>query len=213
MVTTLAADARFRRVTDEDERARARSRYDLPDAPYVLSVATLEPRKNLAHLIECFTRVARDDGHGDLQLVLIGGEGWMMESIHAAHGASPLRDRIHFTGYVADEDLSALYSGARAFAYVSYYEGFGLPVLEAMQCGVPVIASTRAALPEVVGDAGLLVDPTDADALCQALVTLHRDAGVRRQLSERGASRVARYSWDRCAEAHVDVYRRALASA
>ncbi len=213
ILAPLAADARFHPEADAGVRARARARYGLPDAPYLLSVATIEPRKNLAHLIECFSRVVAETPGFDLHLVLVGREGWKTERMRAAHAASAARRRIHFAGYVADEDLSAIYSGARAFAYMSLYEGFGLPVLEAMQCGTPVLASDRSSLPEVVGDAGVLIDPTDADALCQAIVALVGDTTGRAARRLRGLARAAEFSWSRCADRLVEGYRRALASA
>ena len=212
LVGPLAADARFHPEADADARTRVRARYGLPDAPYLLSVATIEPRKNLTHLITCFSRLVAENPGFAPHLVLVGREGWKTERIRAAHADSAARERIHFTGYVEDEDLSALYSGARAFAYLSLYEGFGLPVLEAMQCGTPVIASERTSLPEVVGDAGLLIDPTDVDASCQAFLTLDGDASLRNTLRQRGVARAAEFSWRRSADRLVDGYRRALAS-
>jgi glycosyltransferase involved in cell wall biosynthesis len=117
-----------------------------------------------------------------------------------------------FTGYVPDEDLSALYSGARAFVFPSLYEGFGLPLLEAMQCEVPVIASNTTSIPEVVGDAGILVDPKDVDALCQALLDLLTDNSLSQELKRKGLERAKLFSWDKSAADTVEVYKRIISN-
>jgi glycosyltransferase involved in cell wall biosynthesis len=121
-----------------------------------------------------------------------------------------LRARVVLTGFVPDADLAALYSGARAFVYPSLYEGFGLPVLEAMQCGTPVITSDTTSLPEIAGDAGLLVSPIDADALSEALIRIVTDDDLAADLGRRGQSRSALFSWDRTAEASIQAYHRML---
>jgi glycosyltransferase involved in cell wall biosynthesis len=121
-----------------------------------------------------------------------------------------VRDRIVMTGYVAEDDLAPLYSGALAFVYPSLYEGFGLPPLEAMQCGTPVITSNTSSLPEVVGDAGIMVDPLDQDALCDALSRVHGSAALRRELSRRSLARARQFSWERCIDQTLAAYRTAL---
>jgi len=174
-------------------------------------VGTLEPRKNVVHLIRSFAELVRAERIPDLHLVLTGGQGWDYEPIFAeAERLREVRDRIHFTGYADDVDLAPLYSGALAFVYPSLYEGFGLPVLEAMQCGTPVITSSTSSLPEVVGDAGLLVDPQDGAALCQAMLALYEDADRRAELSSRAVARAGRFSWERCAHETVAAYRQAI---
>ena len=150
----------------------------------------------------------------DLHLVLTGERGWNADGIFAASGElADLRDRIVFTGYVDDVDLAPLYSGALAFAYPSLYEGFGLPPLEAMQCGTPVVTSNAASLPEVVGDAGRMVDPADGAGLAQALLDLYRDPALRADASARGLLRARQFTWARYAERCVAGYRAALAGA
>ena len=124
--------------------------------------------------------------------------------------SSAFKSRVIFTGYIPDQDLSAVYSSARAFVFPSLYEGFGLPILEAMQCGTPVITSNRTALPEVAGDAGLLIDPTDSDALCQAMLSLMNDERLNQRLSQKGLERSKQFTWATCAEMTVDLYRKAL---
>jgi len=183
--------------------------------PYILYVGTIQPRKNLVRLIEAFAHMLeiRDwrleigastpdlqSLISNLQLVIAGKRGWLTESIERRVTELGLAGRVRFTGYVADEDLPALLSGALAFVLPSLYEGFGMPVLEAMACGTPVLASNTSALPEVAGDAALLVDPTDTVAIAAGLARLAADAGLRAQLRARGLARAARFTWDRCAE-------------
>ncbi len=212
-VTPLAADrAVFRPCTDETRLAAVRARYGLPaDAPYVLTVATLAPHKNLPTLLRAFAELVRAERLGDLHLVLVGARGWGADSVTAEVGRlDELRGRVIFTGYVDDADLAPLYSGALAFAYPSLYEGFGLPPLEAMQCGTPVIASNTSSLPEVVGDAGLLVDPRDPDALAQAILDVYSDGALRADLSRRALARAQEFSWARYARETVGAYRAAI---
>ncbi|HEX8674363.1 MAG TPA: glycosyltransferase family 1 protein [Longimicrobium sp.] len=213
-VTPLAAAPdRFHPVADAERIARVKARYGIPDAPYLLSLNTLEPRKNMDHAIRSFIRLVRDEGVRDLYFVLAGTKGWHHDGIfEAISGAGELRGRIILPGFVADEDLAALYSGATAFVYPSLYEGFGLPPLEAMQCGVPVITSNTSSLPEVVGDAGIMVDPRDGDALCQAMLDLYRTPALRATLRERSLARARRFSWERCTADTIAAYRTASGS-
>jgi glycosyltransferase involved in cell wall biosynthesis len=212
VVTPLAADPqRFYRCDDAARRAEVRQRYGVPDAPYMLSVGTLEPRKNIPHLIRSFGELVRAERIDDLHLVLTGAKGWDHDQIFAQAGAQgELRDRIVFTGYVADDDLAPLYSGALVFVYPSLYEGFGLPPLEAMQCGTPVITSNTSSLPEVVGDGGIMVDPHDADALAGAMLHLYRDSAARADLAARAVARAGRFSWEAFAARTGEAYRAAL---
>lgn len=212
VVTPLAAADCFYRNHDEAEAAEIRGRYGIPHAPYVLSLSTLEPRKNIAHVIRCFARFVQQEGVSDLNLVLIGERGWDMDGIlEEISRLGDLRKRIIITGRVPDADLSALYSGALWFAYMSFYEGFGLPPLEAMQCGVPVVTSNTSSLPEVVGEAAITLDPRDEDGLCETFLRLYRDESLRADLSERGLRRAGEFSWERCAAETVAAYRKALA--
>ena len=211
-VTPLAADPeRFRPCGDPEQIAAVRARYGIPEGRYALSLCTLQPRKNQDGLMCAFAQLAHEPGMADCSLVLTGGAGWKAEKIHGAIARWPaLKKRVILTGFVADEDLSALYTGATVFAYPSLYEGFGLPPLEAMQCGTPVITSDTSSLPEVVGDAGLMVDPRDGDALCQALLALCTQDDLRRDLSARSLRQAAGFHWDRCAELTLDAYTHAL---
>lgn len=213
VVTPLAAPDWFRVVEDEDEIAAAAQRYGIPEGHYFLAVATFQPRKNLAHLIRSFFKLLAEHPDLPVSLVLVGTPSWEYEATFAEAASSAFKSRVIFTGYAPDQDLSALYSGARAFVFPSLYEGFGLPVLEAMQCGTPVIASNTTALPEVAGDAGLLIDPTDSEALCQAMLALVNDDQLRISLSQKGLERSKLFSWERCAEQTVGLYRKALQTA
>ena len=210
-VTHWAASPLFHPCTEAETMGHVRTKYRIPEGPYLLALSTLEPRKGLDHVIRCFSRLVTEQGIKDLNLVLAGQEGWKYEAIfqtHAAHAA--LHHRIIFTGYVADEDLAPLYSGALAFVYPSLYEGFGLPPLEAMQCGTPVVTSNTSSLPEVVGDAGIMVDPKDLDALCHAIFDLYRNPRKRGDLVQKSIQRARLFSWEKCARETVAAYKTAL---
>ena len=211
-VTPLAADpALFYPVTDAEELTRVRRKYRINNAPYVLSLCSMEPHKNIEHVIRCYVRLMQEGRTPDLQLVLAGARGWNHDHIfREVKGAEAFQSNIILTGFVANEDLAALYSGALAFVFCSFYEGFGLPPLEAMQCGVPVITSDTSSLPEVVGDAGVMLDPKDADGLCGALLSLYGDADLRRAMAGKSLARAGLFSWQRCAEDTMSAYKTAL---
>ena len=172
-------------------------------------MGTIEPRKNLTRLLHAWEPLYRA---GEAPpLVIVGKRGWLVEDFYAALEASPARKGVCFTGYVADEDLPALYAGARLFTFLSLYEGFGLPPLEAMACGTPVLCSDTSALPEVVGDAALTVSPTSVDAIREGLRHLLTAADLRADLRERGLHRAAAFSWERAAAETYRLYRRLLA--
>lgn len=172
---------------------------------YVLAMCTIEPRKNLPVLVDAFDAVAADDP--DVALVVAGQDGWGTEAFTDACARSTHRDRIHRLGYVDDRTRADLLSGAALLAYPSRYEGFGFPPLEAMVAGVPVVASTAGAVPEVVGDAALLVDPDDLDGLASAILRALTDDTLRAALIERGNAQVARFSWDDTARGMIALYR------
>ena len=196
----------FKPVTQVDVLAGVRARYSLA-WPFVLNVGTLEPRKNHLRLIRSFAQLLPH--HPDLRLVLVGGKGWLYEDVQAEVARLNLEDRVVFPGFVADADLPALYSLASVFAYPSLYEGFGLPVLEAMACGTPVVCSNASSLPEVAGDAALLVDPTDVDALARALDQALNDQPLRQAMRIRGQSQAARFTWSAAARTLLDAYHEA----
>jgi len=213
LVTPLAAAAHFRPDLRQKRWEEVRRKYSLPDPPYLLTLSTLEPRKNIAHAIRCFGRLAAGGEIGDMKLVMVGTKGWMMESIFAELARLGVHsDRVIITGFVPDEDLAPIYSHALMFVYPSLLEGFGLPPLEAMQCGVPVITSNTSSLPEVVGDAGIMVPPTDEEALCRAIATLVGDDEMRQRLAGQALARAATFSWARCAADTIAAYARASRS-
>jgi len=176
---------------------------------YILSVGTFEPRKNLATAISAYAQLP-ESIRAEIPLVIAGMKGWRTDGLDKAVAALIEKGQIRRLGYVPDEALPALYSGARAFVYPSLYEGFGLPPLEAMACGAPVIVSNRSSLPEVVGDAGLQVDALDVDGLAEAMNRLVEDGGLRASLGQRGIERARDFSWRRCAEETLAVYRKVV---
>jgi glycosyltransferase involved in cell wall biosynthesis len=192
--------------TGADEVASVLERRGLRPQGYILSIATLEPRKNITRLVRAFELIAeRSPG---LRLVLAGGRGWRTGKILRRIERSPVRDRIVMTGFVSDAERAALLAGCAAFAYVSLYEGYGLPVVEAMAAGAPVVTSDISSLPEAAGGAGILVDPYDPRAIAAGL-----REGIERaaELSAAGRQRVSRLSWDRVATETLAVYDDALA--
>ncbi len=186
-------------VTDLARLAQVRARYGTGER-YWLYVGTLQPRKNLETLIRAFACLCQQGvWPEDVRLVLAGKPGWYHERITAAAQASGVGERIVFPGYVAPDDLAALLSGCLGFILPSWYEGFGLPVQEAMACGAPVICSNVSSLPEVAGEAALLFAPDDVDALAAAMVRLWREPALRQELARRGRAQAARFTWERCA--------------
>lgn len=178
---------------------------------FILHLGTLEPRKNLVRLVQAFGQVrAASAAMADVKLVLAGGKGWDYDNIFQEVGQLGLAADVLFAGYVPDEELPWWYRAATVFAYPSLLEGFGLPVLEAMACGVPVITSNVSALPEVTGDAALLIDPTSVGQLADALLAVLGDAKMACEMGQRGLQRAANYHWERTAQETAAVYRRSL---
>ena len=206
VVTPEGCEPRFRPVRSAAALRDVAARYGLP-ARYVLAVGTLEPRKNLTTLLEAFARLRRDgEVHADLRLVLAGARGWLDEPIFATVRSLGLDDAVRFTGFVDDDDLPAVYSGAALFVFPSLHEGFGLPLLEAMACGVPVVTSNVSSLPEVAGDAATLVDPRDGRGLAAAIARLLRDEALHDRLREAGIARARQFSWAATARRTLDAY-------
>jgi glycosyltransferase involved in cell wall biosynthesis len=199
-------EERFAPVTDPEELARARQSLGVGDARFILALGVLEPRKNLNRLMDAFAILKRRERWPDLKLVLAGGRGWLVEGILAHHAGSSVREDILLPGFVPDTLLPAIYSAASVFAFPSLYEGFGLPILEAMACGTPVVASRASCLPEVAEGASVLVDPDDAEELAEALSQALNDDTLRADLAARGRARAAEYTWRRAAEQLLQVY-------
>lgn len=211
-VIPLGVSPRFFAVPSAEDLADVRQRLDLR-RPFILHVGVLSPRKNLERLMGAYRRL-RAAGQIDHELVLAGSRGWRDEGIlRRAATLDPSGRDIRWIGHVEDGDLPALYHLADLFAYPSLYEGFGIPPLEAMAAGTPVVASNAAAIPEVLGDAALLVDPTDEDALAEGLRRALLSEGTRRELRERGRARAATFTWERTVRETLAVYDRVAAQA
>jgi glycosyltransferase involved in cell wall biosynthesis len=201
-VAHIGCGEMFRRKVEPGQIAEVLRRHGLTRR-YLLFVGTLEPRKNISGLIRAFSRVAsRISGH---ELVIAGRKGWKWEPIEEAAESSPVRARIRFLDYVPAEDLPALYQGADAMVYPSLYEGFGIPVLEAMSCGVPVVTSNVSAIPEVTADAALLVDPADEKELAEKILVAVEHQAVRAELIRKGRERAELFSWRRFASEIVSI--------
>ena len=213
-------DARFTPVRDQTEIDRVCAKYQLP-RPFILSVGTLQPRKNYTRLIEAFAKAVKHPStplrsaqdaptaqskDAGWHLVITGGTGWLTEPIFEQVKRSGLEGRVHFPGFVDDADLPALYSAADLFAYVSLYEGFGLPLLEAMACGTPVIGSNTSSLPEVIGEAGLQVDPREVDGIAHAIQQMIDRPELREKSIELGLARAKLFTWDKAARQLLTIY-------
>jgi glycosyltransferase involved in cell wall biosynthesis len=199
-----AADPRFTPQSAETVGA-VRARYGLPPR-YLLFVGTIEPRKNLGRVLAAFERLAAERFTD--ALVIVGKRGWLYDDFFGRLEKSPAKSAVIFPGYVPDEDLPAIYAGAQALAFPSEFEGFGLPVLEAMACGAPVVCSNTSSLPEVAGDAALLVDPLNVGTLHHALRLVMADRELADDLRRRGLAQAGRFSWERAAAETLAVYRR-----
>jgi glycosyltransferase involved in cell wall biosynthesis len=186
-----------------DEIAEMRTALDLPTGPYVLSLSALQPRKNLQRLLKAWARI-QEELQGTT-LVLAGGAG--RPTIFQSFSLDRIPPNVIFTDYVADEWLPALYSGASAFAYPSLYEGFGLPVLEAMACGTPVVTSNRTSLPEVAGQGTLSVDPFDVGEMANAMRRLLHDDDLRSRLQKRGKERASEFRWEKTASKTLSILK------
>lgn len=202
-VTYNACDARFVPVS-ESELAAFRQRHGLP-ARFLFYLGTLEPRKNIPRLLDAYAQVAKTH---DVPLLIGGGKGWLYEPILAQAERLQLGDKLKFVGYIPQEEQHLWYGAASAFVFPSLYEGFGMPPLEAMACGTPVITSNASCLPEIVGDAAIKVDPHDVDALAEAMRRVLDDADLRADLRQRGLAQAARFSWFETARRTQAVYQR-----
>lgn len=199
----------FYPVADAERLRQIREQYRIGESPYFLSLATFEPRKNLDHLIRCFVNAAESKAiAADIKLVLVGVKGWKFDTIIAELAKNKaMQERIVVTGYVPDHELAPLYSGAMGFIYPSLYEGFGLPPLEAMQCGIPVIVSDIPSIKEVVADAAISVSPVDADALSSAIINVANSETLRNTLARQSVERASLFSWEKFIDAHIALYR------
>ncbi len=201
----------FYPVMDDTAIQSVKQKYNLPEGNYFLSLHSLALHKNMDHLISCFQQLLAQEKTHDLHLVICGGN---RDTVGATIVANRLtleeQKYIHFTGFVDDADLAAIYSGAIGFIFPSLYEGFGLPLLEAMQCGCPAISSNAASLPEVLGDAGFSIAPTDRDSLCAAMLDLYHSPQLRARYSQQSRDRASLFSWKKTLDETLALYQRIL---
>jgi glycosyltransferase involved in cell wall biosynthesis len=206
-VVYLAADPTYHPLAEEEAR-KVVAKYGL-EPGYLLFVGTLEPRKNLLGLLQAY-RLLRDARTADEPLVLVGGKGWLYDEIFECVEMLHLTQHVRFLHDVPNTDLPGLYSAAGLLTMPSFYEGFGLPALEAMSFGTPVVVSDRASLPEVVGEAGLLVNPDDPEDIARSLGRVLTEEALRAWMRERGLAQAARFTWDKAARETVAVYHKVL---
>ena len=191
----------------DDSCAQLLEKLGIGDTPFLLSAGAISPRKNTLGIIKALARLADVIPH---HLVLVGGDGWSMDEVYEELGSSAIADRVHLTGYVSDEQLKGLFGAASAYLHPSFYEGFGLTLLEAMAQNCPVVTSNVYSLPEVAGDAAILVDPTSVDEIAEAIRAVCTDSSLAANLIARGRERIKAFSWGACANGVMNVYRGVL---
>jgi glycosyltransferase involved in cell wall biosynthesis len=205
--TQLGVDPAFRPINDAGFKRVIAEKYDLPER-FILYVGLLEPRKNLPMLIRAYKRLI--DGGENFKLVLVGRYGWRYEELLRQINNLDLEGMVHFTGYVSQEDLPLVYNLSSLFVYPTLYEGFGLPALEAMACGVPVITTDVSSLPEIVGEAGILVPVNNVEALYGAMIAVLGDEDLRRKMINKGIQRAAKFTWEQTAKLTFQVYQQVM---
>jgi glycosyltransferase involved in cell wall biosynthesis len=210
-VVYLGRDERLTRINDPQLITTAKARYGIK-AEYLLYLGTLQPRKNLLRLVEAFHLAISKLQDNHLKLVIAGQRGWLYDDIFAQVKRLGLTERVLFPDFIANEDKAALLSGALAYVFPSLYEGFGLPVLEAMACGTPVLTGQTSSLPEVAGQAAILVNPHQTDQIAAGLIKLISQPALRQQLVERGYAQIQQFSWARAARQVVEIVERVWAA-
>lgn len=193
----------------KSQKLKVKNKYDLPEK-FILFLGTIEPRKNIEGLISAFNELKKDERFKEYKLVLAGGKGWKSENIYLTWKNSPYKNDINFLGYIPKEEKPVLYSLASLFVYPSFYEGFGFPPLEAMAAGVPVITSFASSLPEVVGEAGLMVDPYNITDIKIAMEKILIDEKLKNSLVAKGFEQVKKFSWEKTAEKYLEIFRLTL---
>ena len=188
----------------DDSAAKLIDKLGIADTPFILSAGAISPRKNTLGIIKALARLADVIPH---HLVLVGGDGWSMQKVYEELGSSAIAERVHMTGYVSDEQLKGLFGAASAYLHPSLYEGFGLTLLEAMAQNCPVVTSNVYSLPEVAGNAAILVDPNSVDEIAAAIKSICSNSALAADLAARGRLRIKAFSWDDCAAGVMDVYR------
>jgi glycosyltransferase involved in cell wall biosynthesis len=203
-VLLSGVDVRFHPIDDRVKLQAVREKYKIGPSPYIFSVGTVQPRKNYGRLIQALSQLrARGYPH---HLVIAGGKGWLEDPIYQTMRETSMEEAVHFIGFADEADLPTLYSAAACFAFPSLYEGFGIPVLESMACGTPVVTSNVSSLPEAAGNAALLVDPYSLDEIATALVRLIDEAQTRERLVELGHQHVRNFTWTKAAEQLRSLY-------
>ncbi|MFH1453373.1 MAG: glycosyltransferase [Armatimonadota bacterium] len=198
----------FRVIDDKSVIEEVKQKYKLPER-FILFVGTLEPRKNVLGLIKAFNTFKKTDDK-NYKLVITGSPGWLYNDIYTTVDELKIKDDVVFTGYLADEDIPKLYNAADLLVYPSFYEGFGFPIVEAMKCGTPTIASNISSLPEVVGDAGILIDPNNTDEIAEAISNVLNDDELKKKLVKNGIERAKLFTWERSADNVIDIYNKCL---
>lgn len=207
-VLLSGVDNHFHLVTDKNTLEQVRAKYQIPDRPYIFSVGTIQPRKNYERMIRSLAQV-RNRGF-DVSLVIAGGKGWLSNPIYTTIEETHMADYVHLIGFAKDQDLPALYTGATLTAFPSLYEGFGFPVLESMACGTPVITSNISSLPEVAGNAALLINPLNIDEITFAIQRLLEDTTLRKHLIEQGFQQAQSFTWQASAQHLMEIYAKIL---
>lgn len=197
---------RYSRVYSREEKEQVKKKYNLPDC-YVLYMGTLEPRKNILGLVEAFGRLKKEEGLEDIKLVLAGKKGWLYEGIFKKIKELNLEDEVIFTDYVDEVDKALIYQLAECFVFPSLYEGFGIPILEAMAASIPVVTSNVSSLPEVAGDAALLTSPNDTIKMAECIFNILTDETLSQSLINKGLGQVKKYTWDESVEKLYNLYK------
>lgn len=204
----LGFDPAMAMVRDHGTAAGIRKKYGIPEV-YILYVGTIQPRKNLDTLVEAFNILKKDRKIAE-KLVVVGRKGWLYEQLFARIKALGLDNEVIFTGFVPDDELPYIYDAARVFVYLSFFEGFGLPPLEAMACGIPVVTSNTTSLPEVVGEAGIALPPRDTAGIAEAMFKVLDNADLAMDMSRMGRARAELFSWEAAARQTLDVYEKVV---
>jgi glycosyltransferase involved in cell wall biosynthesis len=204
-VLLSGVDRAFRPITDQHLLHQVRTKYGIPEGPYVFSVGTVQPRKNYERLMEAIHLLREKGIH--LHIVIAGGKGWLDSPIYARIHSLKMQDQVHFIGFADEVDLPVLYSGAICSPFVSLYEGFGIPILEAMACGTPVVTSNISSMPKVAGDAALLVDPYDVEAIAEAIRQIAENHQLRITLINKGIEHAKNFTWEKSAHHLNEIYR------
>ena len=207
VVPLAASKELFYQNKNESDRKRVKEKYGFPDN-YFLCLAGNDIRKNVPHIVKCFNKFFLQEKPTDLHLVLTGNGSHSRSMLDVLNISKPVRDRIFIPDrFIDSTDLAVLYSNAKCFFFMSLYEGFGLPTLEAMQCGVPTVSSNTTSLPEVVGDAGILLSPTDEDELCEVMSGMYKSTSLSKKYEDAGLKRAESFSWQRCADEYAAIFK------